>query len=135
AVTAFGMTLANLRIPSIEETKRFKEYISILLVSLIFILITATLDWDMIDLIDWRIGAFVLVMMFFVRPLTVFISSLGAGLSWQELVFTGWIAPRGIVCVAVTGLLGPTLVTAGYPEAASLVPISFLIVFATVLAH
>lgn len=135
AVTVLGMTLANSGLAGLTEVRRFKESLATLLVASVFILLTATLRLqDILALDAWSI-AFVAVMLFVVRPASVWLSTIGAGLSWQERTLVGWIAPRGIVCVAVTGLFGPALVSQGYADAALLVPLAFLMVFATVVLH
>lgn len=135
AVTVLGVTLANSRLASIHEMRRFKENITILLVSAIFVVLSASLPRDVLLSADWRMAAFVGVVLFLVRPLTIWLSTIGSGLSWQERTLIGWIAPRGIVAVAVAGLFGPALVKHGYEDAAMLVPLTFAIVFATVIAH
>jgi NhaP-type Na+/H+ or K+/H+ antiporter len=135
AVTAFGMTLANARLASIAELRRFKEYVTIILVSAVFVLLSATLSIETVTALDWRAAVFVAVMLLAVRPAAVWLSTIGTGLSWQERLFLGWIAPRGIVAVAVTGFFGPELVRLGFEDAALLVPLAFAVVFATVTAH
>ena len=87
------------------------------------------------DQIDWRAIAFVLVLLFFVRPLAIALATLGAPLRREDKLLLGWIAPRGIVAAATAGLFGPSLVAAGYPDAERLLPIVFLVIIATVLAH
>ncbi|MEP6749079.1 MAG: sodium:proton antiporter [Bacteroidota bacterium] len=135
AVTVLGMTLANSDLRNLDEMRRFKEYLSLLLVSLVFILITATLRWQDLGLLDWRTGAFIAMLLLVIRPLTVLCSTVRSGLTRQELLFIGWIAPRGIVCAAVCGLLGPQIVSLGYADGAKMVPLAFTIIFATVIGH
>ncbi len=135
AVTALGITLGNARLASITEMRRFKEYVTVLFVSGVFVILTATLTPDVLYAVDWPLIGFVLSILFLVRPATVWISTIGAGLPWQERLLLGWIAPRGVVAVAVSGFFGAELVHLGYPEGADLIPLSFAIVFATVLAH
>ncbi len=135
AVTVLGITLANSGLASIHEIRRFKENLTILLVSGVFVVLSASLPRDVILSADWRMAAFVGAVLFLVRPPTIWLSTIGSGLSWRERPLIGWIAPRGIVAVAVAGLFGPALVKLGYEDAAMLVPLTFAIVFATVIAH
>ena len=135
SVTVMGITLANARIQSINELRHFKENITILLVSGVFVMLTANLTWETLAKIDIQIIAFILVMLFVVRPLTVFISTIGAGLPLSERLLVGWIAPRGIVAVAVSSFFGASLVSNGYPDGEKLIPMAFGMVFATVLLH
>jgi NhaP-type Na+/H+ or K+/H+ antiporter len=135
AVTAFGIALANMKFPSYHDTKRFKEYIAILLVGVIFILISSTLKFEMMA--DLQTGAvlFVVLAIFVTRPLSVLLATMGSNLSLKERLFIGWIAPRGIVCAVTAGLVTPKLVDAGYAEAAAILPVTFLMIFATVTLH
>lgn len=135
AVTVLGMTLANVPFPAFEEQRRFKEYLTTLLVSFVFIILTATLKPADLLKLPLRPVLFIAVLLCIIRPLTVWISTWRSGLSVKERLFIGWIAPRGVVCVVVAGLFGPKMVNAGYADARLLVPLVFAIVFATVVLH
>jgi len=135
AVTAMGMTLANSRIASINELRLFKENIVVLLVSGVFIILTANLTFQSMQLLDWSTVLFLAVMLFVVRPVTVFVSTIGAGLPWRERLLVGWIAPRGIVAVAVSSFFGASLLAEGYADGEVLIPLAFAMVFATVVLH
>ncbi len=134
-VTILGVTLANMNIAAIDELKKFKETVSIMLVSGIFILLTAKIDPAILFSIDWRGFAFIACLLFFIRPLTILASSTGTNMTWKEIFLVGWIAPRGIVCAAVAGVLGPNLVALGYQDGEQLLPLAFAIVLFTVFAH
>lgn len=112
-VTVMGITLANTRIASLTEMRRFKETVTILLVSGLFVLLTAALDVAAVLALDWRAAAFVALVMFVIRPIAVFVATLGTSLSLKERIFVSWIAPRGIVAVAVSGLFGAALADNG----------------------
>lgn len=135
AVTAMGVTMANSKIASINDLRLFKESIAVLLVSGVFIILTANLTFESFQLLDWRAIGFILAILFIVRPLTVFVATIGAGLPWKERLLVGWIAPRGIVAVAVSSFFGASLVEAGFEDGAKLIPLAFSIVFATVVLH
>lgn len=135
SVTVMGVTLANARIASINELRHFKENITILLVSGVFVMLTANLTWDVIAAFDVRMMMFIVAMLFVVRPITVFVSTIGSGLPLSERVLVGWIAPRGIVAVAVSSFFGASLVESGFPDGEKLIPLAFGMVFATVVLH
>ncbi|MBT8472720.1 MAG: cation:proton antiporter, partial [Marinicaulis sp.] len=135
AVTAMGITMANSKIASINELRLFKENIAVMLVSGVFIILTANLTFESVRELDWSAFWFILAMLFVVRPLTVFISTIGAGLPVKERLLVGWIAPRGIVAVAVASFFGAALAEAGYVDGQKLIPLAFGMVFATVIAH
>jgi hypothetical protein len=69
AVTVFGMVLANKDLSSIEEIRRFKETVTLMLVSGVFILLTARLDPVILKQIDIRDIAFVFSVIFVIRPI------------------------------------------------------------------
>ncbi len=135
AVTAMGVTMANSKIASINELRLFKENIAVLLVSGVFIILTANLTFDSFLALDWSVAWYLAAMLFVVRPLTVFLSTIGSGLPWQERLLVGWIAPRGIVAVAVSSFFGASLVAKGYADGEKLIPLAFAMVFVTVIAH
>ncbi|WP_375208009.1 cation:proton antiporter [Hyphococcus sp.] len=135
SVTAMGVTLANSRIASINDLRLFKENIAVLLVSGVFIILTANLTVETLRVLDWSAFWFLIVMLFVVRPLTVFISTMGSGLPWKERLLVGWIAPRGIVAVAVSSFFGASLTAAGYLDGDKLIALAFAMVFATVVLH
>ena len=137
AVTVMGVALANMNVSSLRSIHPFKENIAVLLVSGIFILLSASLSFEDIRLINWPIVAFLVALLFLVRPLTILISLLGTNIPWNERLFLGWIAPRGIVLVAISGLFALRL---GEPplefqDANLLIGLSFAVVVVTIVAH
>ncbi|MEM7571055.1 MAG: cation:proton antiporter, partial [Pseudomonadota bacterium] len=60
AVTAMGIYLANARIASLPELRRFKENMTIILVSGVFVILCASLQMSDFYSADWRMLAFVL---------------------------------------------------------------------------
>ena len=135
AVTVLGIVMGNLNLPSIQDMRRFKEYITILLVSSVFILLTADLQPELLARMSWPTFALIFAVMFLVRPLMVWLATIRADMIWQDRLLVGWIAPRGIVAAAVAGVFAPRMQAAGYQDADMLVPIIFTLIFATVLAH
>ena len=134
-VTVLGITLANSRIASLGELRRFKEMMTVLLVSGVFVVLTATLRVSDLRLIDEKAIAFIVALLVLVRPVSVFLVTIGSGLSWRERLLVGWIAPRGVVAVAVAGLFGALLTEHGVADAHRLIPLAFAIVFVTVILH
>lgn len=141
AVTAYGMTLANSKLAGLTELQKFKEDIAVLLVSGVFVMLTADLTPAIISqAINWNTLAFLMCMLFIVRPLSVWISTYGT-LNRKEAILLGWIAPRGIVAVAVSGLFGSLLVDLSregrffFEGADQITPLAFAMVFTTVVMH
>lgn len=135
AVTILGVTLTNIHTRSIEEIKRFKETTTLLLVSGLFLLLTADLELEALLNLNWRSFIFILMLLFIVRPLTIFISTLGTNITISEALFAGLIAPRGIVCAAMAGIIGPLLVKSGFESGEQIFPIAFAIVVVSVTLH
>ncbi len=136
AVTAMGMTLANTGISSLNDFRHFKENVSILLISAIFIMLGSSLKLETIyQIFSPNILSYVLFMMFAVRPLSIFLSTIGSGLSLQEKSLVGWIAPRGIVALTVSSYFANILRESGYTDADLLTTLTFGLVFFTVVAH
>ncbi|GLQ24975.1 sodium/hydrogen exchanger [Algimonas ampicilliniresistens] len=134
-VTAMGMTMANLKFAAQVEMRRFKETITIILVSGVFVILTATLTPAVLKafLLEWRVWAFVAAMMILVRPIAVMLSTLWSGLDWRESLLVALIAPRGIVAVAVAGLFAAELQALGLDQGALFVPLAFALVGVTVI--
>ncbi|MEM9141302.1 MAG: cation:proton antiporter, partial [Pseudomonadota bacterium] len=135
AVTVMGITMANARLPSLDELKRFKEHVTVLLVSGVFVILAATLKPADLLALDWRAVAFIAVIMAVARPLAVLPSLAGTALSPAERGFVAWVAPRGVVAVAVSGFFGQRLVEVGVADGAMLAPLAFALVAVTVVVH
>ncbi|MET1754502.1 sodium:proton antiporter [Novosphingobium sp. RD2P27] len=134
-VTVMGTVLANRPTFSSTAMRRFKEDLTVLLISGVFILLSATLDWSIIERLQARFAIFLVLLMFVARPLTVLISLLGSALSWRERLFIAWVAPRGIVAVAITGLFALRLTENEVVGAELLVPLAFATAIGTIVAH
>jgi NhaP-type Na+/H+ or K+/H+ antiporter len=135
AVTVLGVTLGNMRLASIEEIRRFKEVVTLILVSSVFILLSATLKMEQLAALDIYSILFIVSLLFIVRPLMVMIVTTNTELTWQEKTLVSWIAPRGVVCVAVAGIFAPDMMAYGYADADQLIPLCFAVVFVTVVLH
>lgn len=136
SVTAMGITLANIGVTSLNDFMHFKENISILLISAIFIMLASSLQMDTIlHIFQPNIIGYVLLMMFLVRPISIFLSTIRTGLTIQERALVGWIAPRGIVALTVSSYFATILLDAGYHDAEILTTLTFGLVFFTVVAH
>ena len=134
-VTVMGIVLANARLASYTDIRRFKEVMTVLLVSGLFIILTASIALDDILSLGWRDVAYLATLLLLVRPLAVMLATIGTELSFRERLLIGWIAPRGVVAVAVSGLFAGALVQAGVEDGSRLAPLAFLVVLATVVLH
>ena len=137
AVVVMGLVLANRDVPRIKEILSFKESLSVLLISILFILLSANMDMEELELLykDWRpITLFVFVALV-LRPLSVFASTAGGNLTTPEKLFISWVGPRGIVAAGIASLFGLTLAEEMIPDAEYITPLVFMIVLGTVLLN
>jgi CPA1 family monovalent cation:H+ antiporter len=128
-----GIWLANMKNVPVEDILDFKESLSILLISGLFILLAARLDFSLFQTIGWAALWLFVFIQVFARPIKVWLSTLGSDLKWQERVMIAWIGPRGIVAAAVTALFAIKLQEIGVEEAKLLVPLAFSIIIGTVV--
>jgi len=133
AVTVMGIWLANMENVSIEEILDFKESLSVLLISVLFIVLAARLDLEGFRQLGWQVVVVFLVMQFLGRPLSVMVSAYKSKLTWPERHLLAWIAPRGIVAAAISALFAIQLSAAGHEKAPLLVPLTFFVIIGTVL--
>lgn len=134
-VTIAGMILANMRNVNVDGILEFKETLSVLLISALFILLATRIDFEAIEAVGWGAILVIAAIMYIARPLSVMASALGTDLSIKEQALLAWIAPRGIVAAAVSALFSIKLEAAGYPQASLIVPMMFLVIIATVVTQ
>ena len=131
-VTVMGVWLANMRGVPIDEILEFKESLSVLLISALFILLAARMELLAVYNLGFSAVWIMLALIFIARPLAVWLASLGTDLTWQERSFLSWIAPRGIVAAAVSSLFAFRLEQNGFEQAEILTPLVFLVIVVTV---
>ncbi|HEX3869411.1 MAG TPA: cation:proton antiporter, partial [Pirellulales bacterium] len=135
AVTIMGIVLGNQHRVKLTHIAEFKENLSIMLVSGLFIVLSARLTIDQVLSTSLPAVAFTGVLIFVARPLAVALSTLRSQLSWRERVFLGWMAPRGIVAASVASLFALRLREANYERSDELVPVVFTVIVGTVLVY
>jgi NhaP-type Na+/H+ or K+/H+ antiporter len=136
AVVIMGMVLGNMKLESLKEILYFKESLSILLISILFILLAANINIeDMMLLYRWETLLLFGIVIFVLRPVAVFLSTSHSGLSFKEKLFISWVGPRGIVAAGIASLFGLKLSMQGEPGAEYITPLVFMIVLGTVLLN
>ncbi|WP_256816280.1 cation:proton antiporter [Pseudomonas guariconensis] len=133
AVTVMGMWLANMPGVDVRQILHFKENLSVLLISGLFILLAARLDLHALLALGPAVLALLLVIQLLARPLNVLLSTWGSNLNWRERLLLAWIAPRGIVAAAVSAIFAIRLDEAGHEGALLLVPLTFAVIIGTVV--
>ena len=136
AVVVMGMYLGNSDLPNLKELLYFKESLSVLLISILFILLSANISIDDLLLIyNWKTAILFAVIIFIIRPVGVFLSTAGSDLKFNEKLFISWVGPRGIVAAGIASLFGTKLVEMGVPGAEYITPLVFGLVLVTVLLN
>ena len=135
AVTVMGIAAANQRLTSVEHIRHFKESLSVLLVSTLFILLSARITADQLRGLGRGTILFVVVLIVVGRPLSVWASTVRSNLTWRERTFLAGMAPRGIVAAAVSSVFALRLRAAGYEQAGHLVPVTFAVIVVTVTVY
>ena len=139
SVTVMGIFLANVKTPNIDKILDFKESLTVILISVLFIILASKISMEELLLIEMNALMVFLVVVFLLRPLVVWFSALGADLNWREKVFVAWIGPKGIVAAAVASLFSLYLMSdkINLPDdlradVELLVPLTFMIILGTV---
>jgi len=136
AVVVMGMVLGNSKLENLKELLYFKESLSVLLISILFILLAANIDIsDLLLLYTWKTAILFAIVVFVIRPLAVFVSTQGSKLNLNEKLFISWVGPRGIVAAGIASLFGSKLMRQGVEGAEYITPLVFMIVLGTVLLN
>lgn len=135
SVVVMGMVLGNMDIDELKGVLDFKESLSVLLISLLFIFLSANIEIEQLEfLLDWRVLGLFLGIILIIRPLGVFLSTHKSGLDVNEKLFISWIGPRGIVAAGIASLFGMRL--EGVIEGAEYItPLVFMVVLGTVIVN
>ncbi|MDX1578083.1 MAG: cation:proton antiporter, partial [Gemmatimonadota bacterium] len=91
-VAIAGLIVGNMQTRWARELAEFKEQLTVLLVGLLFVLLSAAVELDAVWSLGWRGVAAVLALIVIVRPLNVFVSTLDADLTRNETAFLAWLA-------------------------------------------
>ena len=132
AVTVTGIVLANRKGVRTDDILHFKENLSVMLISGLFIVLAARLEMSELSQLGLTALAVLAIIQFVARPLSVWVSTLGSSLNWREKSLLAWIAPRGIVAAAISALFAERLQQNGVPGAEKLVPLTFMVIIGTV---
>ena len=136
AVVVMGMVLGNGNLKNLKELLYFKESLSILLISILFILLSANINIEDLQLLyNWKTAVLFALIVFVIRPLGVFLSTHNSNLKLNEKLFISWVGPRGIVAAGIASLFGSKLIKQGVAGAEYITPLVFMIVLGTVLLN
>jgi NhaP-type Na+/H+ or K+/H+ antiporter len=132
AAVVQGVVLANARLRELRRLREFKEALTVLLLSFIFVVLAADLPLADVAALGWGALAVVGTLVWVVRPLGVFVATIGSSLTPRERLFVAWICPRGIVAAAVAAFFRLLLIEAEIPGGSQLEALVFVTVALTV---
>jgi len=135
AVLIAGTTMQRMELPDIQRLRHFKGSLSILLVSVLFVLLAANLDLGIVMTHLWGgLGVF-LMLALVARPLSVWLSAIETELKPTQIWFLAGMAPRGVVAAGITSLFVLILMENGHEEAELLLALVYIIIIASVLLY
>jgi NhaP-type Na+/H+ or K+/H+ antiporter/Trk K+ transport system NAD-binding subunit len=136
AVTVAGVVVGNARTRLLRELIDFKEQLTVLMIGLLFVLLAADVRLAGVRALGWEAVATVVALILLVRPVQVYLCTLGSRLGWRQRLFIATMAPRGIVAAAVASLFAQQLGDRGMvAEGDELRALVFLVIAITVTLH
>jgi len=132
AMVIAGIMLKASSIPEERLLKRFKGQLTVLSVSVLFILLAADLSIDSVFALGWGSVLTVIVLMVVVRPISIVACTWNSDMSWQQKVFLAWIAPKGIVSASIASLFAILLTEKGINGGDAIKALVFLTILMTV---
>lgn len=132
AAVVAGIVLSAESLPELRLLRRFQGQLTILSVSVLFVLLAADLSLDSVVALGWGGVLSVLTIMLVVRPLSVWICTLNSDFNWRQKLFISWIGPKGIVSASVASLFAIFLTDAGISGGEGIKALVFLAITMTV---
>ena len=140
SVTVMGIIMANLKIEQLKNILSFKEDVSIILISVLFLLLSTRIELEEINRLGVNSIWLFLVIILIIRPASIFASTIKSNLTFKEKLFISWIGPKGIVAAAVASLFSIELLREGImmsektqQDANMLLPLVFMMIVGTVV--
>ncbi len=134
-VTVIGIWLARRDSAAVRHMLEFQEGIRTVLISALFILLAARIEMSQLRDVALPALAFLALLIFVARPLSVIASTLRSSLSWRERLFLMSMAPRGIVAAAVSAIFAIRLEEENVPGADKIAPVVFLVIIGTIVIY
>ena len=132
ATVVAGIVVKASAIPEERLLKRFKGQLTVLCVSVLFILLAADLSIASVFALGWGSVLAVAVLMLVVRPISIAICTWNSDMNWRQKVFLAWIAPKGIVSASVASLFAILLTERGINGGDAIKALVFLTILMTV---
>ena len=133
ATVVAGMVLSASEVPALRSLKRFQGQLTVLGVSVLFILLAADLSLETVLGLGWGSLLTILALMLVVRPTNIFVCTWGSEFNWRQKLFISWIGPKGIVSASVASLFAFALDERGLPGGSTVKALVFLTIVVTVV--
>lgn len=130
-----GMMVRWVSVPDERLLRRFNGQLTVLAVSVLFILLAADLSIASVFALGPGAVLTVLVLMVVVRPLNIWLCTRSSDLNWRQKLFLSWVAPRGIVSASVASLFAILLTERGISGGDAIKALVFLTIILTVLVQ
>jgi NhaP-type Na+/H+ or K+/H+ antiporter len=127
-----GIVVGSASVPEERLLRRFKGQLTILAISVLFVLLAADLSIASVWALGWGSLFTVLVLMLIVRPLNIWLCTWNSEMNWRQKLFMCWVAPRGIVSASVASLFAILLTERGINGGDSIKALVFLTIILTV---
>ncbi|MEU9055039.1 cation:proton antiporter [Streptomyces sp. NPDC048384] len=135
AAIVTGLAVTNIRGFDMPARRPFFETLVQLIIGLLFVSISSTVTPSSLVPVLLPALALIAILVLVVRPMVALAATARSGLTWGERAFIGWMAPRGIVAAATASAFSASLVARGVDGAAKILPVTFLVIVATVLLY
>ncbi len=135
ATTVAGFVLGASRPAELKQIRRFKSAITDILIGMLFILLSARLEFDQFREFGFTGALLVVLVMILVRPADVLVSTLGEPLERRQRLFLSWVAPRGIVAASMSSLFALNLMQRGVEDARFVETFTYSVIIATILVQ
>jgi len=132
SVTLMGFIIGNKTGTLSKPISEFFSHIQVVLISLLFIILSARIDPKFMMSFDASSFLFIGILILVIRPLSVVFSTFGSNLNFKERIFLGTVAPRGIVAASLSSVLSVALLEKQIPHAELILPYTFLAIVSTV---
>ncbi len=132
ASVAAGFIVGKREIIDKERLDNLIGELAQLAITVLFPLLAADVSWGELSPLGWGGVVCVFMLMVIVRPISIWIATMGRDLNLKEKIFLAWLAPRGIVTAAVASLFSIRLEQAGILGAGRLQGLVFLTILMTV---
>ncbi len=132
ASVAAGFIVGKREVIDKERLDNLIGELAQLAITVLFPLLAADVSWGELSPLGWGGVVCVFMLMVIVRPISIWIATIGRELNLKEKIFLAWLAPRGIVTAAVASLFSIRLEQAGILGSGRLQGLVFLTILMTV---